>query len=587
MPTAYSYLRFSKPEQAEGDTLRRQIANRESWLKSHPQIPLDTTLEMTDAGLSGYDRDDWDAYALAGFLRKAESGYVKQGDYLLVENLDRLSREKEVKGTRLFLSILEKGITIVQLSPSVKEFTEESDMADLMHAIMELSRGHRESKIKSERVRAAWANKRTKARAGTVTGMRLPGWLQRGADANAMPTVIESKAAIVRRLFKLAFEGVGLAQIARQLNDEGVKPFGKAVIAARGQRHLPTADKNRHTVTWTKGLIHNFLTSPSAIGKYHPHTGRGKNRKPDGDAVTLYPAIVTERDYYAVQSALASRSKRGAGRRGKHVNLFAGIITDMRTGGAMTCEHSPGRAGAIIPANAVTGAGDQWSSFPLTVFESAILSALQEVTVADIQGEDDAAKNVSAIAGRIKKLEASKATWLPKMYNPDIAADVERHLTGINLTLRGLNEELATARRAAANPIAEAWGECRSLIGLLENNPSDEMRLKVKAALRRSISDVKCLFTGPHRRLRLAAVVVVFRSGATQGYFLSHHRLAKPITQCVSIRHTKVEIINPDLGEKNLLAAAKRATEKGTSPLAEYCKADWPNESWTRIFQPK
>jgi hypothetical protein len=34
MPTAYSYLRFSSPEQAKGDSIRRQTQARDAWLAS-------------------------------------------------------------------------------------------------------------------------------------------------------------------------------------------------------------------------------------------------------------------------------------------------------------------------------------------------------------------------------------------------------------------------------------------------------------------------------------------------------------------------------------------------------------------------
>jgi hypothetical protein len=35
-PLAYSYLRFSSPKQAAGDSIRRQTAAREAWLAAHP-----------------------------------------------------------------------------------------------------------------------------------------------------------------------------------------------------------------------------------------------------------------------------------------------------------------------------------------------------------------------------------------------------------------------------------------------------------------------------------------------------------------------------------------------------------------------
>ena len=58
MPLAYSYLRFSSPQQAAGDSIRRQTQSREAWLAVHPAVKLDTSLMMTDAGRSGLPADE-------------------------------------------------------------------------------------------------------------------------------------------------------------------------------------------------------------------------------------------------------------------------------------------------------------------------------------------------------------------------------------------------------------------------------------------------------------------------------------------------------------------------------------------------
>jgi hypothetical protein len=42
-------LRFSTPEQRNGDSLRRQREYRDAWLKRHPDVTLDTSLRLTDS----------------------------------------------------------------------------------------------------------------------------------------------------------------------------------------------------------------------------------------------------------------------------------------------------------------------------------------------------------------------------------------------------------------------------------------------------------------------------------------------------------------------------------------------------------
>src|SRR4029077_238245 len=114
---------------------------------------LDTSLTLHDLGVSafrGKHRSNPDKYALACFLKAVEKGRVPRGSYLIIENLDRLSREEERPALRLWMDILDAGVNIVQLSPETIFRHEKSDMFDIMRAIMELSRGHGESAIKSE-----------------------------------------------------------------------------------------------------------------------------------------------------------------------------------------------------------------------------------------------------------------------------------------------------------------------------------------------------------------------------------------------------------------------------------------------------
>src|SRR5262245_42614109 len=88
-PTAYSYIRFSSPEQAQGDSVRRQTALRDAWLTRSGAI-LDTSLSLRDCGVSaftGAHRHNPDRHALAMFLKLVEAGRVPRGSYLVIENL--------------------------------------------------------------------------------------------------------------------------------------------------------------------------------------------------------------------------------------------------------------------------------------------------------------------------------------------------------------------------------------------------------------------------------------------------------------------------------------------------------------------
>jgi hypothetical protein len=52
-PKAYSYTRFSSPEQAQGDSLRRQTEAARAYAAKH-KLDLDEELTFHDPGMSAY-----------------------------------------------------------------------------------------------------------------------------------------------------------------------------------------------------------------------------------------------------------------------------------------------------------------------------------------------------------------------------------------------------------------------------------------------------------------------------------------------------------------------------------------------------
>src|SRR5262245_12461016 len=159
---AFSLLRFSSPRQEHGDSRRRQTELAEGWCQKH-RVALDESLWLFDPAVSaftGKHRENPDRHALAAFLKLIERGKVPRGSYLLIENLDRLSREDEVPACHLLTSILMAGVIVVQLAPYELTLTDKSNGWELMRAVMELSRGHNESVTKSERIGKAWRAKK-------------------------------------------------------------------------------------------------------------------------------------------------------------------------------------------------------------------------------------------------------------------------------------------------------------------------------------------------------------------------------------------------------------------------------------------
>src|SRR5262245_15937343 len=136
---AYSYVRFSSAKQAEGDSLRRQTADAEAWCKRNG-VHLDTGVTLHALGQSEYSGDhrrNPDRNALALFLRMVEGGRVPRGSFLIVESLDRLTREHIRPALTLLLNLIEAGIRVIQLKPVEMTYDQNVEPMTLLMAIME------------------------------------------------------------------------------------------------------------------------------------------------------------------------------------------------------------------------------------------------------------------------------------------------------------------------------------------------------------------------------------------------------------------------------------------------------------------
>lgn len=508
-PLAFSYTRFSSPEQAKGDSVRRQAELRDKWLAKSGAV-LDTSLTLRDEGKSAFrggHRSNPDRHALAAFLDLVKAGQVPRGSYLIVESLDRLTREHIRPALTLLLNLIDAGVRVVQLLPVETTYDESVEPMTLMMGIMELSRGHSESKVKSERVGAAWREKKKRAAAdGEVLTRAVPSWL-RVEGGKFVVDPVAAKA--VRLIYRMATEGIGLGGITKKLNADRVPPIGRADY-------------------WARSYIAKILASRAVFGECQPHKGHvGPDRKTDGPPIPDYfPIIVTEKDWYAARAAIAGRRGKG-GRAGKSINVFAGLLHDATDGGTLVRINKGSKASgpALVSYKATQGvAGSVYTSFPADAFEAAILSQLRELNPRDILPRTDRKDDdVLALTGRLADLEGRVASIKAKLVGGgdlDALVDV---LRTVDADRERVAEDLATARRAAAAPLGETWGELRTLADVIEKSKDPESaRVRLRAALRRIVAGIYSVFV-PRGRDRLAAVRVQFSGGRHRDYLIIHH----------------------------------------------------------------
>lgn len=510
MPSlAYSYLRFSSLEQAKGDSFRRQTELRDVWL-SRNGIILDTSLTFRDEGksaFSGKHRTNPDRHALALFLQLVEQGKINRGSYLIVENLDRLSREHIRPALTLLLNLIEAGIKVVQLLPVEQVFDEGVEPMTLMMAIMELSRGHSESRMKSERVGAAWKRKKEKAAEGIPLTRQVPAWL---TVKDGVFEIVKEKADAVRRIYRMAVDGHGLGVITKTLNTTNVPPI------ARGKK-------------WARSYVAKLLASRAVVGEYQPHKGHsGAARKPDGPPIPdYYPSILSEEQWFAARAALADRRNK-PGRIGRRVNLFTGLLRNAHNGGTLQVLDKGVKSSgpALVSYDAVQGVpGAAYISFPLTAFEEAVLPWLRQIDPRELLVSHTAAEDQEAVLeGRLDKvrnrIERAKAALDGA---DDIRAVIDK-LREWEGEEKALTAALSAVRQEKANPLTRAWAECHTLLDALAAAPDPaEARTRLRAAIRRIVSGVWCVFLAEGQD-RVAAIQVWFKGGGHRDYLVYHRR---------------------------------------------------------------
>jgi DNA invertase Pin-like site-specific DNA recombinase len=370
-PRAYSYLRFSTPEQSQGDSFRRQTEASERYATQHG-LDLDTKTTFRDLGVSAFRGRNVKEGALGQFIAAVEAGSIQPGSFLLVESLDRLSRQTVNRAFLQFQSIVDQGINVVTLQDGkiYSRETLEENFGDLMVSLAVMFRANEESATKSKRLKAAWTAKRKKAVEGThkLTSI-CPAWLTLDRGKGTF-VVLKDRAKVVRRIFDMTLGGHGKATIAQAFNREGVPVFGRSEQG------------------WHPSYIQKILDNDAVHGVFHPHrldvsSGRRK-RVPDGEPVEGYYPAVVSRETFLQARRLRQGRKIDSGRKGvRFSNLFTGIAKCGHCGAPMHyVNKGAGRKGGtfLICSNARRAASNcNNRPWRYGSAEKFILLGLQEV----------------------------------------------------------------------------------------------------------------------------------------------------------------------------------------------------------------
>lgn len=496
---AYVYIRFSTPKQEKGASKERQAEDclaycaRKGW-------PVVEVLE--DLGKSAWKGDHLKSGQLGRFAERVHAGEIAPGSVLVVEKLDRLSRQ-EVRTTQRWLEDLcAAGIAIATVSGD-RVYDDESLRGSLMATLEVLLIGklaHDESQNKSDRIGDSWRRKQEKAKAGVVMTTKTPGWLRVTEDRSRIEEIPE-RVALVREIYELAANGYGARAIAQTLNKRGAPSFREAW-------------KDGQVVGWTHGFVGDLLLSPSVEGEYHPNYRAKKRNISTAPILGYYPRVVDADLVARARAAITSRKGQGGRYRQNMSNLFQGVCVCGACGGRMTTRRTRRTlAGGtrvhynyLQCANAMAALKcEQREFFDYAKFEPAALDAILHLALNDSFFQ----KAASSVQLSIKVAEMEKELALARdaarrlvrlLATMDDMPEVEDELRATKQAMHELEQKIVSTRNelTVANGRVSPDEHLRRVIdvrSVIEDDDEDvriAARLKVNEAMRAVVDQVRC-----------------------------------------------------------------------------------------------
>lgn len=550
-PQAYSYVRMSTDLQKKGDSLRRQLDLSQKYAAEHGLDLIDDP-ELHDLGVSAYRGRNLETGGLGRFLTAIREGKIGRGSYLLVESMDRLSRQAPTKALEPFLAVINSGITLVTMKPLEVFTAETTDFYRLLMALTEMQRSHEESAVKSHRLRSVWASKRLAAGQKKLTA-RCPSWLRLKPDRTGFET-IEERAAVVRRIFDEAASGIGTFTIVRRLNEKGVPTFmGKG--------------------GWQNSTVNKILSSAAAIGTFQPNRMESGRRTPYGDPIPNYfPAIVRQEVFEAAQRGRLERKtnpnnetgKSGSGGpKGRHfANLFSKLAVCDYCSKPMHYQNKglpPKGQSYLVCSNVLQKKGCRMSGrWRYDQFESTFLSFVEQLDLASLvrssehsSKRSELAFQVEALEGRINLLEEKvrraidTSTESAEFRSEELWKFIkkgEHELTEAKNARQQLRHEIAILDQTALtyyrspDQVAELIERVRAARG----GDVYKLRAQIASRLQSLISELRLTVDPDTQRFE-----VVFRDGQSMTLFVDPENPAKFI-QKVSGKAPDFDVLSAD-----------------------------------------
>ncbi|HHT0952787.1 recombinase family protein [Enterobacter cloacae] len=222
MPQLYSYIRWSTDRQDKGTTRNRQLAAAKVYAA---EAGLEM-VEIEDPGVSAFRGKNTNTGKLGDFIDAVKQGAIASDSWLYVENLDRITRQNVTTAQKLFIELLELGLTLVT-GMDKRVYTLDSvnkNPTELMISLLLFSRANEESETKSNRTIGNVVTLVERHQAGLPVNIksvgRHPFWID---DSGSQYEAVKEHPvywSIAREAIDMFLDGNGIYTVKRYLDEK-------------------------------------------------------------------------------------------------------------------------------------------------------------------------------------------------------------------------------------------------------------------------------------------------------------------------------------------------------------------------------
>lgn len=504
----YSYVRWSSDKQSTGTTKERQTTLA---YKVADELGLEL-VEVLDAGVSAFRGRNAQEGKLKDFIDAVKAGAIPSDSVLVVENLDRLSRDSITEALPLFIELLKLGLTIYT-GEDKRLFTQESvnrNPTDLMLSILLFSRAHEESLTKSDRTLKNALTLIRRHQHGERVNIKSVGsnvWWVDDSGATIEPHPVYFP--IAQEIIKLTLSGWGSYLIADHLNERYPPPKTNK-LKVRPER-------------WSINLLRKFHISRALLGE--------KRLKLNGNEYVLenyYPALVDEASFYRIREL--KQHHRATSTSKEYVSLATGIgVAKCKACGcSLSAFRHRGKLRYIcLGGQTKMSSCPPWSFSAHLLDDTIIRFCLDKLWQPAAAESTEHSDEIVRIKGQLKDLE-DKINGIA-----DLIADNPRGRESAALRDRliGFEEQKAAKSKeleelyakAAASPThsnvdhLSSWKDISPDVLKLE---STEERLKVRELIKASLKKIEAEKMGSGYRFNF-----IFRDGEERACYRDKHKL--------------------------------------------------------------